>query len=38
MNMNLDFMEVMTKFNHTYNEGYKKLGKTNVGRPVHLPH
>ena len=35
---NLDFMEVMTKFNHTYNEGYKKLGKTNVVRPVLYPH
>ena len=34
---NLDFMEVMTKFNHTYNEGYKKLGKTNVVRPVLYP-
>ena len=34
---NLDFMDVMTKFNHTYNEGYKKLGKTNVVRPVLYP-
>ena len=34
---NLDFMEVMTKFNHTYNEGYKKLGKNNVVRPVLYP-
>lgn len=34
---NLDFMEVMTKFNHTYNEGYEKLGKPNVTRPVLYP-
>ena len=27
----------MTKFNHTYNEGYKKLGKTYVVRPVLYP-
>ena len=33
----LDFMEVMTKFNNTYNEGYKKLGKPNVVRPVLYP-
>ena len=34
---NLDFMDVMTKFNHTYNEGYVKLGKPNVTRPVLYP-
>ena len=33
----LDFMDVMTKFNHTYNEGYVKLGKPNVTRPVLYP-
>ena len=33
----LDFMEVMTKYNNTYNEGYKKLGKPNVIRPVLYP-
>ena len=31
---NLDFDEVMTNFNTTYNEGYTKLGKSNVVRPV----
>ena len=34
---NLDFMEVMTKYNNTYNEGYTKLGKPNVVRPVLYP-
>ena len=34
---NLDFMEVMTKYNNTYNEGYTKLGKLNVVRPVLYP-
>ena len=33
----LDFMEVMTKYNNTYNEGYKKLGNPNVVRPVLYP-
>ena len=33
----LDFMEVMTKYNNTYNEGYTKLGKPNVIRPVLYP-
>lgn len=28
------FEDVMTEFNKTYNEGYKKLGKKNVIRPV----
>ena len=31
---NVDFEEVYTKFNEIYNEGYKKLGKTNVIRPI----
>ena len=31
------FNDVMTKFNETYNEGYKKLGKENVVRPVLYP-
>lgn len=35
--LNLDFDEVMTDFNKTYNEGYKKLGKKNVIRPVLSP-
>lgn len=30
----IDFDEVMTLYNKTYNEGYTKLGKTNVVRPV----
>lgn len=30
----LNFEEVMTQFNKTYNEGYIKLGKENVVRPV----
>ena len=34
---NLDFDEVMTLFNTTYNEGYTKLGKENVTRPVLYP-
>ena len=29
-----NFDDVMTEFNKTYNEGYKKLGKNNVIRPV----
>ena len=33
----LDFAEVMTRYNETYNEGYTKLGKTNVVRPVLHP-
>jgi len=32
--LGLDFNIVMTEFNETYNEGYAKLGKTNVVRPV----
>lgn len=31
---NLDFTEVMTIYNQSYNEGYKSLGKENVVRPV----
>lgn len=30
----LDFEEVMTLYNNTYNDGYTKLGKPNVVRPV----
>jgi len=33
----VNFEEVMTDFNKTYNEGYKKLGKGNVIRPVLYP-
>lgn len=33
-NEELDFNEVMTIFNQSYNEGYTKLGKSNVVRPV----
>jgi len=29
-----DFDQAVTQFNTTYNEGYKKLGKSNVVRPV----
>jgi hypothetical protein len=32
-----NFEEVSTDFNKTYNEGYKKLGKDNVIRPVLFP-
>jgi len=33
-----DFEDVMTSYNTTYNEGYTKLGKKNVVRPVlHAP-
>lgn len=34
---NINFDEVMTLFNQSYNEGYKKLGKENVVRPVLYP-
>lgn len=34
---NMDFEEVMTLFNQSYNEGYTKLGKTNVIRPILYP-
>lgn len=33
-NLGLDFNEVMTNYNLSYNEGYPKLGKPNVVRPV----
>ena len=33
----IDFEKAVTDFNQTYNEGYKKLGKPNVVRPVLYP-
>lgn len=33
----VDFEEVMTDFNRTYNNGYKELGKKNVIRPILYP-
>lgn len=33
----IDFEEAVTDFNKTYNEGYKRLGKPNVVRPVLYP-
>lgn len=33
----VDFDKVVTDFNQTYNEGYTKLGKKNVVRPVLYP-
>lgn len=33
----VDFEKVVTDFNQTYNEGYTKLGKKNVIRPVLYP-
>ena len=33
----IDFEKAITDFNKTYNEGYTKLGKTNVVRPVLYP-
>ena len=33
----VDFAKAITDFNRTYNEGYKKLGKPNVIRPVLYP-
>jgi UDP-N-acetyl-D-mannosaminuronate dehydrogenase len=33
----IDFNEAVTDFNQTYNQGYKKLGKLNVIRPVLYP-
>lgn len=33
----IDFEKTVTDFNKTYNEGYKKLGKLNVIRPVLSP-
>lgn len=34
---NIDFEEVMTIYNKTYNEGYSNFGKNNVVRPVLYP-
>jgi len=36
-NEEIDFEEVMTLYNQSYNEGYIKLGKENVVRPVLYP-
>lgn len=36
-NEEIDFEEVMTLYNQSYNEGYIKLGKPNVVRPVLYP-
>jgi len=33
----IDFKKAVTDFNKTYNEGYTKLGKRNVARPVLYP-
>lgn len=33
----VNFKEAVTDFNQTYNEGYTKLGKKNVVRPVLYP-
>ena len=33
----IDFEKAITDFNKTYNEGYKRLGKNNVVRPVLYP-
>ena len=33
----IDFEKAVTDFNQTYNDGYKKLGKKNVMRPVLYP-
>jgi hypothetical protein len=33
----ISFEEAVTDFNETYNQGYKKLGKSNVIRPVLYP-
>lgn len=33
----IDFEKAVTDFNQTYNEGYKKLGKLNVIRPILYP-
>lgn len=35
--LNVDFDQAVTDFNKTYNEGYTKLGKKNVIRPVLYP-
>lgn len=36
-NEDIDFDEVMTLYNQSYNEGYTKLGKPNVVRPTLYP-
>lgn len=33
----IDFNETVTDFNKSYNEGYKRLGKPSVIRPVLYP-
>jgi len=33
----IDFEKTVTDFNKTYNQGYSKLGKKNVVRPVLYP-
>lgn len=33
----IDFEKAVADFNETYNEGYKKLGKKNVIRPILYP-
>ena len=35
--MDIPFDEVMSLYNQTYNDGYSKLGKINVIRPVLNP-
>lgn len=35
--LGVKFEEAITEFNQTYNDGYKKLGKANVVRPVLYP-
>lgn len=35
--LQIDFKDVMTRFNQTYNKGYTKLGKPEVARPVLYP-
>jgi len=35
--LNVSFDEVSTRYNNTYNDGYKKTGKKNVIRPVLYP-
>jgi len=34
---NADYNQAVTRFNETYNDGYAKLGKKNVVRPVLVP-
>jgi len=35
--LGVDFDDVSTNYNKTYNSGYKKLGKENVARPILYP-